>query len=850
MSSSLIPEPLSSGPSIEVPGLAPSLNLALASFLGPPGRPGEIGRIGSYHLLRLIGLGGMGMVFLARPAETPAQLVAVKLLKPELNQNPRAVAYFAKEARHLKRLDHPNLARILAIGESNSAHFFVMPHYAGGSLAQEIARSGALPVSRVVPLALAVADALAYAHRKGIVHRDLKPGNILLEADGQPCLADFGLSRSYFNDSLIDPRQDPLEGTPTYQSPASVAGEVEDSRGDIYSFGAVLYELLSGHPPYAGRTSQEVRERILAGPPAALQPGSDPRSRGLILVSQHCMARSLSDRYPSMTEVREDLERLQAGIDPLPWTPRVVDVAPRVAASHPSTVPVRFWKPPFRRNLVVGAAVVLAVLLSRWALPDHVPASATSAGGVSARRTLTSVPFGIEQVREFQIPEGEVHYPLLKPLRATDGLVLLDHQNGLLRVDETGGVSFPFKLPSSPGSIHRLDGIGDYLGHGDTHVLVTWNQFDSSPNGSYAGQLHASLFGLDGTEARRFSMPGPVRDQLPSDGESKLNRFEPLLLKDVDGDGRIEVVAAFNTGFDRQPRGVACFDRDTARLKWTYGTSGFVTGVQILDLDGHGQQAIVFVSSAVDNGARGPDGTDDTRSYVHALRPDGTLLWRVVLSHQVLSYTSLLAPGRTGIGSLEIRVTVTADPYFAAERGLPELAEVWGVTAQGVSTLKHKWPGQLAVGWSGTPPGQAVPLYFLPNQKGQVYRLDANLALLAAANLWAEPGFDSQIIFMDVTRLPDGRPVWLCAHSLLRQKVKSMGMNPSGPSDSIWKGAGIAVLDQNLTPMAELGWINSTRGISGRAFFLPRSDPKAMPEILMENGSIQIYRLLPAPASR
>ncbi len=119
----------------------------------------------------------------------------------------------------------------------------------------------------ILDIATQIAEGLRYAHQRGIIHRDLKPANILLAANDKACLADFGLARTMFNDTIVDVESQQCEGTAPYMSPAVAAGNAEDTRCDIYAFGALLYEMLTGEPPYKGQNTKEIQKQILAGPP-------------------------------------------------------------------------------------------------------------------------------------------------------------------------------------------------------------------------------------------------------------------------------------------------------------------------------------------------------------------------------------------------------------------------------------------------------------------------------------------------------------------------------------------------------------------------------------------------------
>ena len=149
----------------------------------------------------------------------------------------------------------------------NLGSYFVMPYFERGSLASRIQPGRALEPSTDFGHRLQIAEGLRYAHQRGIIHRDLKPANVLLEANDRACLADFGLARTMFNDTIMDVESQQCEGTAPYMSPAVAAGIAEDTRCDIYAFGALLYEMLTGEPPYKGQNTKEIQKQILAGPP-------------------------------------------------------------------------------------------------------------------------------------------------------------------------------------------------------------------------------------------------------------------------------------------------------------------------------------------------------------------------------------------------------------------------------------------------------------------------------------------------------------------------------------------------------------------------------------------------------
>jgi serine/threonine protein kinase/streptogramin lyase len=294
----------------------PVAELIAQQMLLPPSRPGLLAALDHFEILRVLGGGGMGIVLLARDPNTGRD-VALKLVKSDLVSNQHVVHLFLKEAGHLKRLRHTNIVPVQEISDRTEGPYFVMPYFEKGSLASRIKPGQPLDTESILDLAAQVAEGLSFAHRNGIIHRDLKPANILLTADGTACLADFGLARTMFNDTVVDVAGRQLEGTAPYMSPAVAAGDAEDTRCDIYSFGALLYEMLTGHPPYKGRGTKEILDQIIAGPPRPIPSLNPAADRRLTAVAEKAMARELRDRYADMRDILKDLQLIKAGKPPL-----------------------------------------------------------------------------------------------------------------------------------------------------------------------------------------------------------------------------------------------------------------------------------------------------------------------------------------------------------------------------------------------------------------------------------------------------------------------------------------------------------------------------------------------------
>jgi serine/threonine protein kinase/sugar lactone lactonase YvrE len=294
----------------------PIAELIAQRMLSPPPRPGLLAMLDHFEILRVLGGGGMGIVLLGRDSHTERE-VAIKLIKSDLVTNQNVVHRFLKEAGHLKRLRHTNVVPVQEISDRAEGPYFVMPYLEKGSLANRIKPGQPLDSESILDIAAQVAEGLSFAHRSGITHRDLKPANILLDANGNACLADFGLARTLFNDSVVDVESRQLEGTAPYMSPAVAAGDAEDTRCDIYSFGALLYEMLTGHAPYEGRGTKEILDQIIAGPPKPITSLAPNADRGLVAVAEGCMARELRDRYADMRDVLQDLQRIKENKQPV-----------------------------------------------------------------------------------------------------------------------------------------------------------------------------------------------------------------------------------------------------------------------------------------------------------------------------------------------------------------------------------------------------------------------------------------------------------------------------------------------------------------------------------------------------
>jgi serine/threonine protein kinase len=268
---------------------------------------GSIRYFGDYELLAEIARGGMGVVFRARQVSLNRE-VALKMILTGQLASSSDVARFHSEAESAANLDHPNILPIYEIGEHLGQHYFSMKLISGGSLARKVAELVNDPKAAVAMLAK-VCRAVDFAHRRGILHRDLKPGNILLDADGTPYVTDFGLAKKVEGDSNLT-QSGAIVGTPSYMAPEQARAEKGLSTGvDVYALGAILYELLTGQPPFRGPTVLDTILQVLekdAIAPRAVNPRAD---RDLSLITLKCLVKEPGKRYESASALADDLER-------------------------------------------------------------------------------------------------------------------------------------------------------------------------------------------------------------------------------------------------------------------------------------------------------------------------------------------------------------------------------------------------------------------------------------------------------------------------------------------------------------------------------------------------------------
>jgi TolB-like protein/tRNA A-37 threonylcarbamoyl transferase component Bud32 len=263
-----------------------------------------------YRIEHVLGEGGMATVYLAEDLKHHRK-VAVKVMRPELVET-LGSERFLREIEIAAKLSHPNILPVYDSGAIDGVLFYVMPVVEGESLPARLRREKQLPVGEAVRLAREVAEALAYAHKRGIVHRDIKPANILIN-EGHALVADFGIARATGGDAKALTQTGLAIGTPLYMSPEQSSGEPNiDGRSDVYALGCVLYEMIAGEPPFTGPTAQAIISRSMTEEARPLTRTRAALSPAIDSAVQKALAKSPADRYATATEMAEALTDAEA----------------------------------------------------------------------------------------------------------------------------------------------------------------------------------------------------------------------------------------------------------------------------------------------------------------------------------------------------------------------------------------------------------------------------------------------------------------------------------------------------------------------------------------------------------
>ncbi|HEX3148976.1 MAG TPA: WD40 repeat domain-containing serine/threonine-protein kinase [Gemmataceae bacterium] len=507
-------------------------------------------RIGPYEIIRTLGRGGMSTVYLARDERDGGE-VALKVIPGGPEADPTDLARFREEADAVSRLNHPNIVRLYEVGEDTGVAYLAMEYVAGGNLFKHISHDGRLPIREAAELLEPLARAAHYAHTQGIIHRDLKPSNILLAAGDPhsaisrsrdraspltPKIADFGLAKQ-LNKSLRLTQSGVALGTPHYMAPEQARGEGDrvGPSADVYALGAILYECLTGHPPFGASSPLETMEQVVHKkpiPPSQLRDGIPPDLEAICL---RCLEKSPSKRFPAAGAMADALLAYLSG-------------QPIVNADHVPTERIVIRRRPLWQLTVASTVVGLMLMaLAAWVTwvasnlrhgeVERTQQAETEAARRAEHRTRLEeaiarcergdIASGLERMRTLA---GDDDLPIAEIVAAWESRIL---------------TSLP--VPSiGPADVLAISSTGEYIAASNGATVRVWNRADGNPIGG-AWEADAPVTALTwaagtnrlavGTESGRVSV---------GNGESA--PFAPQSLVDPAGN-RVTAITAHNWGF-------------------------------------------------------------------------------------------------------------------------------------------------------------------------------------------------------------------------------------------------------------------------------------------------------------
>ncbi|HST22589.1 MAG TPA: protein kinase [Blastocatellia bacterium] len=466
----------------------------VSGFLDEPGLSGgesttqfEVGKtVGHYRLVALIGRGGMGEVYLAQDTRLHRR-VALKLLRASFTHDRQRLKRFEREACAASALSHPNIFMVHDFGQDGDLHFIVSEYIEGETLRQALKR-GQLNFGQALDVAIQVAGALAAAHQAGIVHRDIKPENIMLRPDGYVKVLDFGLAKLGERDdappglsafSIIDTHPGMVMGTVNYMSPEQARGLAVDARSDVFSLGSVLYEMLSGRPPFDGETASDVIVGILEKEPlllASYWPDVPPEMQRIV---SKTLQKDREERYQSIKDLHLDLKHLKRDLEAdarlghrLAPKSRSEAIAaggsdPALGASTQPNLSVNTWRSRsvqitgvIKRHKL-GTTLALGGLLLALGTPIYMASRAKPIGTTAERPAAAAAPTS----------DGE-------PANGMAVLLSDEFDDGDIGTNSVAGGGFDLQTFAGSGSVVEADGAATISGTATIKYLQSKDAFE------------------------------------------------------------------------------------------------------------------------------------------------------------------------------------------------------------------------------------------------------------------------------------------------------------------------------------------------------------------------------------
>jgi serine/threonine protein kinase/Tfp pilus assembly protein PilF len=372
---------------------------------------------GRFQVIEELGKGGMGRVYKAYDTEIK-EYVALKLLNPEIAADESVVERFRYELKYARAISHRNVCRMFDLGRAGDTAYIAMEFVSGEDLKTLLRRVGQLPANRTVAIARQIADGLAEAHRLGVIHRDLKSHNIMIDREGNARIMDFGIARSVKGKGITDPGV--IIGTPDYMSPEQLEGRDADQRSDIYSLGAVLFEMVAGEPPFEGETPLVVAARHKTEQPrdpAALNPQT-PAALGRLIL--RCLEKDPDRRYQAAADLRAELEAIEKD---LPSTRGITRPLPKKRGLG------RLRRAAPLVLLAVMAAAAAAIIFGRRETPARLPAE-RAAGTSAYKSSIAVLPFqDLSPQRDQEAFSGGITDDLITRLSSLGQLKVISRQS-------------------------------------------------------------------------------------------------------------------------------------------------------------------------------------------------------------------------------------------------------------------------------------------------------------------------------------------------------------------------------------------------------------------------------------